>query len=158
VPFTDTVAGRCFVPTEFQLKATDRTIQGPNRGGGKRFFIWRPGLGPTQPHVQWVPAVNRPERDCDHSGLFRGELGKYYSLSFTPLTDMRAVAGIGEGVGVREGVVVWEGAGVRKGLGEGTGTWAGKGIGTGEGLAEGSGEGARAVASSLSLCTGCFTT
>jgi hypothetical protein len=78
-------AGRRFVSTEFQLKATDWTIQGSNRGGSKRFFICRPGLGPTKSHVQWVPAVNRPERDCDHSGPFRGELDKYYTCHSHPL-------------------------------------------------------------------------
>jgi hypothetical protein len=40
---------------------TDYGLEGPgsNRGGDEVFRPSRTTLGPTQPHVQWVPCVSR---------------------------------------------------------------------------------------------------
>jgi hypothetical protein len=36
-------------------------------GGDWEFFSSTPALGPTQPPMQWVPGVNRPGREVNHS-------------------------------------------------------------------------------------------
>jgi hypothetical protein len=44
----------------------------------------RPNLGPTQPPIQWVPGVKRPEREADHSPPTSAEVKIMWIYKPTP--------------------------------------------------------------------------
>jgi len=51
--------------------------------------VSRLALGPTQPHIQWVPGVlslgvNRPEREAAHSPPSNAEIKNAWSYTYTP--------------------------------------------------------------------------
>jgi hypothetical protein len=62
-----------------------------NRGFGVRvpvgsriFSMSRPSLGSTQPHIQGVPGLKRPERDAYHSPPTSTEVKKMWIYTSTP--------------------------------------------------------------------------
>jgi hypothetical protein len=66
----------------------DRGVRDPV---GSRIFLMlsRPALGPTQPHIQWVPeafssGVKRHGREADHSPPTSAEVKKMWIYTSTP--------------------------------------------------------------------------
>ena len=80
--------------------ATDYVLDGPRSspGGDEIFRPSRPALGPTQPHVKWVPVLSRgkvrPGRAADHSPPSSAAVLEEYSYTSThPLGHSGPVAG-----------------------------------------------------------------
>jgi hypothetical protein len=53
-------------------------------------------LGPTQPHIQWVPGalslgVKRPEREADHSSKSSAKVKNAWSDTSTPPISLHGV-------------------------------------------------------------------
>jgi hypothetical protein len=56
----------------------------------------RPGLGPTQPSIQWLPGavtpgLKQPEREVDHSPPFSAEVKKAWSYTSTAQIRLHGV-------------------------------------------------------------------
>jgi hypothetical protein len=70
-----------------------RTRDGSSSPGRVKKFLFstsfRPGMGPTQPPIQWVPGalfsgVKRPGREADHSAPTTAEVKKIWIYTSTP--------------------------------------------------------------------------
>jgi hypothetical protein len=84
------------IATTYELN--DRGVGVPSPGRVKNFLVstsFRPTLGPTQPHIEWVPGtftlgVKRPGREADHSPPTSVEVKKtwvYISTSPYVITE-----------------------------------------------------------------------
>jgi hypothetical protein len=49
-----------------------------------RWSMSRPGLGPTQPPVQWLPGEKRPGSEADHSPPSSAEVKNAWTNTYTP--------------------------------------------------------------------------
>jgi hypothetical protein len=51
----------------------------------------RPARGLTQPPLQWVPGIKRPEREADHLFTSFAEVNFSWNYTFTPLIRIHSV-------------------------------------------------------------------
>jgi hypothetical protein len=69
--------------------------QSSSPGGGKNFLFsmpFRPALGFTRRVIQWVPGLERPGREADHSPPTTAEVKKTCVYTSTPLCAFRRSA------------------------------------------------------------------